>query len=157
MTQPWLCLRLPWPRVSFFSTQVCLHSPSDAEDSTAGRVDSVGHSPFGIAYCLDRAVITKHVSVKRLVWRVGSGARVGQLIRKPSQTLAATFYGPLNEAGYGTNLRVIKKCLAKCERSKVGSKKDTHNCMYTRTICTCACVSRVDKKPPPLYTNVWLR
>mmetsp|Transcript_60434 Transcript_60434/g.88495 ORF Transcript_60434/g.88495 Transcript_60434/m.88495 type:complete len:334 (-) Transcript_60434:316-1317(-) len=31
----------------------------------------------------------------------------------------ATFYGPLNEAGYGTNLRVIKKCLAKCERSKV--------------------------------------
>ena len=32
---------------------------------------------------------------------------------------SATFYGPLNEEGYGANLRLLKKCLATVDRSKV--------------------------------------
>lgn len=31
----------------------------------------------------------------------------------------ATFYGPLNVNGYGTNLRLIKKCLVGMDRSKI--------------------------------------
>jgi aryl-alcohol dehydrogenase-like predicted oxidoreductase len=31
----------------------------------------------------------------------------------------ATFYGPLNELGYGANLRLIKKCLHAVDRSKI--------------------------------------
>mmetsp|Transcript_5520 Transcript_5520/g.5664 ORF Transcript_5520/g.5664 Transcript_5520/m.5664 type:complete len:333 (+) Transcript_5520:1788-2786(+) len=32
---------------------------------------------------------------------------------------SATFYGPLNEEGYGTNLRLIKKCIEGLDRSKI--------------------------------------
>ena len=32
---------------------------------------------------------------------------------------SATFYGPLNEIGYGANLRLIKKCLVGIDRSKI--------------------------------------
>lgn len=32
---------------------------------------------------------------------------------------SATFYGPLNEEGYGTNLRLLKKCLEGIDRSKL--------------------------------------
>ena len=31
----------------------------------------------------------------------------------------ATFYGPLTEPGFGANLRLIKKCLAGVDRSKI--------------------------------------
>ncbi len=31
----------------------------------------------------------------------------------------ATFYGPLNEEGYGANLRLIRKFLEKVDRSKI--------------------------------------
>ena len=31
----------------------------------------------------------------------------------------ATFYGPLNVNGYGANLRLIKKCMADMDRSKI--------------------------------------
>lgn len=31
----------------------------------------------------------------------------------------ATFYGPLNEEGYGDNLRLIKKCLEGIDRTKI--------------------------------------
>jgi aryl-alcohol dehydrogenase-like predicted oxidoreductase len=44
----------------------------------------------------------------------------------------ATFYGPLNEPGFGTNLRVLKKCLATVDRSKVQIMCKI--CMDTRVI-----------------------
>ena len=31
----------------------------------------------------------------------------------------ATFYGPLNEEGFGANLRLLKKCLVGVDRSKI--------------------------------------
>ena len=31
----------------------------------------------------------------------------------------ATFYGPLNEMGYGSNLRLLKTCLEGIDRSRV--------------------------------------
>ena len=44
----------------------------------------------------------------------------------------ATFYGPLNEPGFGTNLRVLKKCLATVDRSKIQIMCKI--CMDTRVI-----------------------
>ena len=32
---------------------------------------------------------------------------------------SATFYGPLNDEGFGANLRLLKKCLVGIDRSKI--------------------------------------
>jgi len=42
----------------------------------------------------------------------------------------ATFYGPLNEEGFGANLRLLRKCIAEVDRSKI--KLMVKICMDTR-------------------------